>query len=445
MSVLPKTVIVGLGKTGYSCVEYLSKRGESIAVVDHQVSPNLLGLLLTEYPEVPFRPIDQAGDWLASADRMVVSPGVDVRPLYASIDHADKKEWIGDIALFCREVKAPIIAITGSNGKTTVATMMGQVIEAAGLSVEVCGNIGEPVLNTLLRPAPDYYVLELSSFQLEYVDSLAADVAVILNVEPDHLDRYASFEDYLAAKQRIYRDCRCAIVNADQPNVWQSVRLLGDIVSFSIAADIEATYGLVQKGQEQWIKGPDEACVNVSDMPLKGVHHWKNATVILAVADALGLPRQAVTSVLKTFTGLSHRCELVAVHEGVTWVNDSKATNVAATVAAIQSLAAVCDQRLVMIMGGEGKDADFSSLKSVFEEFVTHVILIGKDADAIASVIPVGCSQQRAETLSDAVNMASMFVSSGDVVALSPACASFDMFNSYEDRGKAFSRYVSEL
>jgi len=439
------TVIVGLGKTGFSCVEYFSRRDEACRVVDSRVSPPLLKALRNRFPEVDFQTLDHASVILEQADRIVLSPGVNSHSLRQSINPIKQQEWLGDITLFCREARAPIIAITGSNGKTTVATLMGEVIRASGLSVEVCGNIGEPVLNALLRPVPDYYVLELSSFQLELVDSLAAEVAVVLNVDPDHMDRYESFEDYLRAKQKIYHACEYAVINYDQIHCRQLAPLSAKTLSFSGFPGFPVDYGVENQQGNIYLTGHGQVILSTCEMFLKGVHHWKNALVVLALADVLGLPRAAVVSVLKTFRGLPHRCELISERRGVTWYNDSKATNIAATQAAIISLSASVSGSLILIMGGDAKDADFSPLVPIMKEHVSHVITLGKDAELIELAMSDQVTLSRVQSLSEAVLKALSFVEPGDVVALSPACASLDMFESYQHRGDLFRQCVSEL
>jgi UDP-N-acetylmuramoylalanine--D-glutamate ligase len=372
-------------------------------------------------------------------------------------------EIVGDIELFARAADAPVVGITGTNGKSTVTTLVGRMAARAGLRVRVGGNLGEPALDLLgesvgtgaapLISAPgtahvaqpssatQLYVLELSSFQLDATTSLDLKAATVLNVSPDHLDRYASVQAYADSKARIFARCETAVINLDDPLVVAMPRPGQKTVSFSLRASIGADYAVATRDGEWWLTRRDEALLPVSAMKIKGLHNAANALASLALGDALGLAMPAMLEELSTFTGLPHRSQWVADVDGVTYINDSKGTNVGATIAAVSGM----QGPLVMIAGGDGKNQDFAVLADAFRGKVRHTVLIGRDAAAVAAALKGVCTLEMCTSLEDAVRAAAKAAQPGDTVLLSPACASLDMFRDYTHRGAVFTQAVKEL
>ena len=438
------TVVVGLGKTGWSCVEFFVARGVRCAVMDTRSEPPNRQALLDQYPDVPLSDLSKAV--LLSAHEVVVSPGVSLPSAWVVELMAAGVSVVSDIDVFLREVSVPVIAVTGSNGKTTVTTLIGDVLREAGYTVAVCGNIGEPVLTTLSGPAPDYYVIELSSFQLASTSTLSGHTAVFLNLTADHLDRHESMASYCAAKQRIFDGACRAVVNRDQPETWSGVTLPMSCVSVGEASPQGGdAYGIRVWNGERYLARGDERVLATRAMRCRGGHHDTNALVVLAVSDGLGVDRSVVLPVLSSFAGLSHRCEWLRCVKGVDWFNDSKATNVGATVAAVALLKGDVSGRLVLIAGGVGKEADFSLLAAAMVQRVSTVWLFGRDAPLIREALGDGVDCQCVQTLAQAVASAAATTQAGDAVLLSPACASFDQFKNFEQRGDCFAAMVSQL
>lgn len=436
------TLVVGLGITGLSVARYLISHGENIVVTDSRENPPGLEVLRTTSPqtEIVLGEFDEA--LFMGADKIIVSPGVSTQE--GVLLHAIQQgvEVIGDIELFAQQVNAPVLAITGSNGKSTVTTLLGEMAEASAVNVRVGGNLGTPALD-LLDDAAELYVLELSSFQLESLYSLKPLAAVVLNVSPDHLDRYDSFESYAKAKQNIYHNCQHVVVNRDDPQVDAMQAGHRQVAGFTLYEPADGDYGLRCIDDEVWLCKGNEKIIKQSDVKLHGQHNIANVLAALAVADAAGFSRGAVLKTIREFAGLAHRTQFVVEKNHVSWVNDSKGTNVGATMAAIAGIEV--KNRLILIAGGLAKDADFSSLRSVVEDKVRSVVLIGKDApkieQALQDVVPVWF----AKDMFEAVGVAAELAHPGDTVLLSPACASFDMFNGYQQRGDVFVQAVEAL
>jgi UDP-N-acetylmuramoylalanine--D-glutamate ligase len=346
---------------------------------------------------------------------------------------------VGDIELFAREVQAPVAAITGTNGKSTVTSLLAHLADAAGRYAIAGGNLGEPALELLGRPVPELYVLELSSFQLETTYTLHTAVATVLNVTPDHLDRYGSLEDYAAAKARIFDQSDVAVVNADDERVRAMPRAAQRVITFSLL-DPAADYFLA-RDPEPVLTARGEALLPMSAIKLQGEHNAANSLAALAMCEALELPRAPVLEALATFGGLAHRAQWVADVAGVRYVNDSKGTNVGATIAAISGMAGP----LVLIAGGDGKNQDFDELRPVCLGKVRHAVLIGRDAPRLEAALEGVCSTERAAGMSSAVSAARAAARPGDTVLLSPACASLDMFRDYAHRGDEFAAAVRSL
>ena len=401
--------------------------------------------LRRNYPETPVFLGDFHREQLLAADELVISPGVSLaQPDVAAAISAGVKV-VGDIELFCRAVSnGQIVAITGSNGKSTVTSLLGEMAQRAGLNVAVGGNIGTPALE-LLKTRADLFILELSSFQLETTKSLSAVAATLLNISPDHMDRYNSLADYQAAKQKIYNNCRVAVYNLDDPKSAPVSSGDATTVGFTTSEPKQEQFGLRVYDDEIWLSKGAEKLLSTRQMKLCGYHHYANALAALALGSAAGILMSAMLDTLKTFSGLAHRCQWVAEIQGVRWFNDSKATNTGATIAAIKGLGEALAGHIILIAGGEGKGADFSVLKPVVKAFVGHLIVLGESAQAMAEMLRDDAQISQVDTMEQAVQKAFAASKRGDVVLLAPACASFDMFDNFEDRGDCFMRYVREL
>src|SRR5690554_4124728 len=397
-----RTLVVGLGKTGLSCVRYLSGTGRDIAVADSRSNPPGLDELKAGWPDVPVYLGDFDEELFARFNELVVSPGISVaEPAIAGA--AQKGAVIrGDIDLFAEAADAPIIAITGSNGKTTVTTLVGEMVKAAGRKVQVGGNIGTPALD-LLGQGADLYVLELSSFQLETTSELNALAATVLNVSDDHMDRYPDKMAYFQAKQRIFNGCRNAIVNLDDALSTPMARDTLRFLCFGFNRVNPETFSTREDDQGIWITFGFENLLNANELRLVGWHNLSNVMAALALGHAAGLPMNAMLAAAREFNGLPHRCEFVRKRAGVEYINDSKGTNVGATVAAIKSLVPEGNGKLVLIAGGDGKGAAFSELAEPVRCCCRAVVLIGRDADRIAGALDVDLPIYRAESLADAV------------------------------------------
>ncbi|MXP59980.1 MULTISPECIES: UDP-N-acetylmuramoyl-L-alanine--D-glutamate ligase [Pantoea] len=430
-----KVVIIGLGITGLSCVDFFLAQGVTPRVMDTRVSPPGLDKL----PEAVERYVGGINsDWLLASDLIVASPGIALAHPALSEAADAGIEIVGDIELFCREAQAPIVAITGSNGKSTVTTLVGEMARAAGWQVGVGGNIGLPAL-TLLKSPAQLYVLELSSFQLETTYSLQAAAATILNVTEDHMDRYPlGMQQYRAAKLRIYENARVCVVNADDGMTMPVRGVDARCVSFGINL---GDYHLTQQQGNTWLRAQGERVLNTDEMTLVGQHNYTNALAALALADAVNIPRASSLKALTTFTGLAHRFQLVHEANGVRWINDSKATNVGSTEAALNGLQV--KGTLWLLMGGDGKSADFSALTRFLQGDNVRIYCFGRDGDALAALRPEIAT--RTETMQQAMEQIAPQAKAGDMVLLSPACASLDQFRNFEQRGDIFAQLAKEL
>lgn len=430
-----KVVIIGLGLTGLSCVDFFMTRGVTPRVMDTRVSPPGLDKL----PASVERHLgDLREDWLLVADMIVASPGVALATPALRTAADAGVEIVGDVELFCREAQAPIVAITGSNGKSTVTALVGEMAKAAGWAVAVGGNIGLPVLD-LLRQECELYVLELSSFQLETTSSLHAAAATILNVTEDHMDRYPlGLQQYRAAKLRIYENADVCVVNADDA-LTMPVRG-ADERCISFGVDV-GNYHLNRQLGEIWLRVNGEKVLNTREMKLTGRHNYTNALAALALADAVNIPRASSLKALTTYAGLAHRFQLVLDNKGVRWINDSKATNVGSTEAALNGLQV--DGTLHLLLGGDGKSADFSPLARYLQGDRVRLYCFGRDGEQLAQLRPDVAIQT--DTLEQAMRAIADSAQPGDMVLLSPACASLDQFRNFEVRGNEFARLAQEL
>ena len=431
--------MVGLGLSGLSSARWLARRGFAVTVVDSRVQPPGLGALQAELPGVSVHTGSFDAALFRDPGLLVVSPGVSLQEPVIAAARARGIEAVGDVELFARECRAPVVAITGSNGKSTVTSLVGAMCKEAGMDTAVGGNIGVPVLELLRSPAPEVYVLELSSFQLETTASLNARAATVLNITADHMDRYATLDDYSAAKARIFHGDGVLVLNADDPAVLAMGLPGRSQVRFGENPPAsDSDYGLVTHGGETWLARGQRLLMPASSVPLPGRHNILNVLAAMALAETLHVPLDAMKRAVAKFKGLAHRTELVLERNGVRWINDSKGTNVGATVAALSGM----DAPVILIAGGEGKGADFEALRAPVAQYARAVVLIGRDAapieKALGGVVPV----VHAQDMQAAVHAARRLAQPGDVVLLSPACASFDMFRNYEHRGQVFVECV---
>jgi len=436
-----KTLIVGLGKTGLSCARFLAARGMEIAVTDSRERPPNLQALRNEVPNAAVFVGGFSETALQHADQLVVSPGVSTNTPFVKQARSMGMPVLGDIELFARNVQSPVVAITGSNGKSTVTTLVGAMAEQAGRDVRVGGNLGTPALDLIAADEPDLYVLELSSFQLEITESLHCTAATVLNVSPDHMDRYATVGDYADAKARIFRHCQVAVVNRDDALVRNMATAAAKQVSFGLNAPAAGDYGVVSKGATRWLMRGDVPLLAETEMRLRGDHNLLNALAALALGAAAGLPMDSMLNTLRQFRGLPHRMEFVMHLNGADWFDDSKATNVGATVAAVSGLPGP----LVLIAGGDGKSQDFAPLATALQGKTRMAILLGKDAAAIEAAFGGKITVRPVNDMPGAVRAAAEVAQAGDTVLLSPACSSLDMFENFEHRGREFQQAARRL
>jgi UDP-N-acetylmuramoylalanine--D-glutamate ligase len=441
-----ENIIIGLGKTGLSCAHFLTQQGKPFAIMDSRSAPPFLDTCKKLFPEAPiylgnFDPLI-----LNAAKTLIVSPGIPLQEKSIAGAIQQGVEAIGDVELFARHVTAPIIAITGSNAKSTVTTLVGELFKSVGLKVAVGGNLGTPVLELLMQPSPDYFILELSSFQLETTFSLAPQIATILNISVDHMDRYKALSDYILAKQRIYHKSHWQIINRGDTQTYPSTVLNpAHILSFGLDTPLENAFGLGTQANETWLYFGKTPLLSTQEMQIQGQHNWLNALAALAICHAASIPIFDALPALKNFRGLAHRCEFIAEHNNIRWYNDSKGTNVGAAVAALEGLGPMMAGKLIWIAGGIGKDADFTPLKTPVKKYVRKAALIGRDAKRIGETLQQDTEIIYADSLKNAVEIAHSAAHPQDAVVLSPACASFDMFENFEHRGNVFKRLVDEI
>lgn len=442
-------LVVGLGASGQSMLQFLWQRDvppTRVTVADSRISPPAA--------ELPDGTVLHTGslpvELLAGVDVVLVSPGVDLRqPLFVDAQR-QQIPVIGDIELFAAYANAPIVAITGSNGKSTTVTLLHKMALACGLDARLGGNIGTPALQLLQADEPDVYILELSSFQLESTYNLQLAAAAVLNVSADHMDRYDSLSSYAAAKARIFEHAQVAVINAD--DAWVRSMPVAEVegaacIGFTHNPPNGNAYGLIREADDVWLAhhvyadNQNEKLMPASALKVAGLPNQLNALAAIALADAMGWSRQQFLPAVAEFSGLSHRMQWIAELNGVRYFNDSKGTNVGATLAAIEGL----DESVVLIAGGQAKGGDFAPLRTALAERGRAVVLIGEDAALIAEALDGSVAVSMAESMTDAVVMAQQLARPGDAVVLSPACASFDMFAGFADRGEQFVAAVQQL
>ncbi|MDO8954458.1 MAG: UDP-N-acetylmuramoyl-L-alanine--D-glutamate ligase [Gammaproteobacteria bacterium] len=437
-----KYLIIGLGKTGISCIEYLLPHYD-LVVFDTRSSVAELSSYQTRWPGVSFYAGTAPDNVLDNVKEVVVSPGVELTIPILEAARQLGLPIIGDVELFARVAKAPIIGITGTNAKSTVTTLVSDMINAAGKRARMGGNIGVPALDLLKEHVPDYYILELSSFQLETTHTLKSLVGSVLNISPDHLDRHMSMEAYQASKEILYRNCLNPVINRAMHYACQFAT---PPLSFGLDEPSEGQFGLRSYQDQPYLARGNELLMPIIEMSpgLSGQHNVENVLSALAIVSPLGLPMAPMLEVIKKFKGLPHRCRLVAEVDHVKWFNDSKGTNVGATLAAIEGLGPQCSGKIILLAGGVGKGQDFSPLAPAVQKYVSKTILFGEDAKKLAEGLPEA-DIEFALSFEEVLKKARLMAKPGDIVLLSPACASLDMFKNYEHRGEVYEQLVHKL
>lgn len=438
-------VVAGLGISGVSAVNFLHEQGYRVAVTDSRAVPPGHDKIPTEV-QTHFGQFDQ--ELLLQAEEIIISPGLD--PKLPEIQAAIAKgiPVISEIQILRRATDKPIVAITGSNAKSTVTTLIGLMAQQAGVKVAVGGNLGRPALD-LTHDDPDVYILELSSFQLETTSHLNAAVAVVLNVSEDHLDRHGDMFGYHTAKHRIFQGVKKVVYNRDDSLTRPLVPDVTPVQSFGLNAPDLNQYGILREDDGTiWLARGRERLLKSSEMYIQGTHNVANALACLALGEAIGLPLEKMLETLKTFKGLEHRCEFVKEVQHVRYYNDSKGTNIGATLAALDGLGAAIEVqggKVAIILGGQGKGQDFTALRNSLQKYAKVAVLIGEDRPVIEKAIEGTTTLLHAESLQEAVALCQQNTHAHDVVLLSPACASFDMFTGYPERGHRFVEYVNKL
>jgi UDP-N-acetylmuramoylalanine--D-glutamate ligase len=442
-----RVLIVGLGKTGLSCAKFLADRNVDFAVMDSRVQPPGIYEMKSDYPDVSLYMGSLDQNLINDFDVLIVSPGVALKENALRFAAMSGKPIIGDVEILAQCTDKPIVAITGSNGKSTVTTLVGEMAKHARKNAVVAGNIGVPVLNNINQDGKvDLYILELSSFQLETTQSLNTVASTILNISEDHMDRYPSLSEYAQTKRKILSGKGTVIVNLDDEYLMSLIKddiHSRNVIGFTLLEPTtDDQFGLKNLEGTIWLARGNKVLLPVNNLKIKGRHNIANVLAALALGTALDLPIQVMLETIQQFTGLPHRTQWILESAGVQWINDSKATNVGAAMAAINGLES---DNLIIILGGQGKDQDFTDLGEVVQRKAKLVILMGEDADLIAESISPGVKIQKVTSLREAVDVAHDNATSGDIVLLSPACASFDMFDGYEHRGDEFMRLAREV
>lgn len=438
--------VVGLGLTGVSTARFLAQQGLDFYVIDSRDNPPGLDQVKQYCPSDRIYTGSLEALLTLGVTELFVSPGIALAtPILQQLAQAGVK-MRGDVDLFRDYANGKIIAITGSNAKSTVTTLVNELLLALGKRSVAGGNLGLPALD-LISEEVDYYVLELSSFQLETTHALKADVACLLNVSEDHMDRYDDLYAYQRAKQRIYRGCEAAVCNKQDILTAPLLAQNTPVRAFTKGVPDLKEFGLLRDSDGIWLSKGVKRLFNAQDVKLKGEHNYANILASLAILDVLGLDIEddRVKGVLQEFGGLPHRCETLRERDGVVFINDSKGTNVGATLAALEGLGSPRNKTIHLIAGGVGKGADFSPLAPALAKFVSHLYVFGKDAQHIIDIVPEGTAYSHHDNLEQCMEALKGYVKQGDVVLFSPACASFDQYKSFEHRGDHFKELVAAL
>ncbi|MCP4476331.1 MAG: UDP-N-acetylmuramoyl-L-alanine--D-glutamate ligase [Gammaproteobacteria bacterium] len=438
-------VIVGMGKTGLSYARYCLEQGTSFTVTDSRPQPPQLAALQAEAKNIECAVGNLSKEMILNAECLLISPGISLaEPLIAQAI-AQGVEVMNDVSLFAQSVTEPLVAITGSNGKSTVTTLVGEMARAAGRAVQVAGNIGLPVLDVLVQKRSlNLYVIEVSSFQLEKLSSFRSDVAALLNVSEDHMDYHSNMEEYRAIKKRIYQGCRIAVVNRHDSRLHPDYQV-EQIISFGLDRPAAGQWGIMAQRNGEYLAYGHRGIMPIDQIGWSGAHRRINCLAALAIGQALGLEQEAMLSAIKSFAGLPHRCQWLCDLDGIHWYNDSKGTNVGATIAAIESLNRRHEGKIILIAGGMSKGADFTPLRPLIKQHVRKLLIIGEAATQLQRILHDVVDIERVMTLDAAVEKADLAALRGDVILLSPACASFDMYDNYQRRGEHFTELVRAM
>ncbi|MGC6481749.1 MAG: UDP-N-acetylmuramoyl-L-alanine--D-glutamate ligase [Porticoccaceae bacterium] len=439
-----KTAILGMGATGVSVASYLAAKDISFDFVDSRNKPPNLDLVKTKYPKAEINLGSFDEEFLCRYDRLIVSPGIALSEPALIKAKQQGVELLGDLELFLEQAQAPVIIISGSNGKSTVTALVGKMAEDSGLTIGVGGNLGTPMLD-LLDNRHKLYVIEVSSFQLELLNDSRGAISGLLNISPDHLDRYKNLQQYHTAKHRIFRGASKVIINREDALTRPLISTQIPMISFGLNQPDLGCFGILEGIQDGYLSYGIERLMRIEQVALKGTHNLANVLAALALGQAADLPMQSMLDTLKTFKGLPHRCQAIAEIDSVSFINDSKATNIGATVAAIRGFGNKAHKNIVLIAGGQAKGQEFSVLASEISDFVKLTILIGEDSHKIGSELGDSCEVKYSDSLDAAVIEAKQSSVPGDTVLLSPACASFDMFDGFEHRGNSFETAVDGL
>jgi len=434
------SLVVGLGASGLAAARFLHRLGEPVCVIDSREQPPELAALTRDCPDIPVVTATLEPTWLERASRVVLSPGLSTGIPLVTEARERGMEIIGELELFARSVNAPVLAITGSNGKSTVATLVSHLLQAQGMLAPAGGNLGPAALE-LLRDDADVYVLEVSSFQMETTQSLAPLAAAVLNISPDHIDRHGSLERYAELKMSLLQMADSAVINWDDPLVRELAPRATSTIPFSVAEGLPVGWSVVEQAGRRWLARNGEALMPSDELLLPGEIGEANALAALALASCMGGALDSALGALRNFRGLAHRRQFVGSHAGVTYVDDSKGTNVGATVAALTS----ATTPVVLIAGGQAKGADFAPLLKAARGRVRAAVLLGEAASELEALFAGTLPTERVAGMQQAVTQAARLAQAGDCVLLSPACASQDVFRDYRHRGDVFAAAVAEL
>jgi len=433
-----KILVVGLGETGFSVAKFLHQHAFSFAVIDSRNKPPFNDALLQDFPDTPVFTGRFDKTAFDVATHLIVSPGISLQEELIQKALLSGTKLISDIDLFACSTNKPIIAITGSNGKSTVTTMLGAMGNAANKKTAIGGNLGKPALD-LLKEDVELYVIELSSFQLERISALNASVATVLNISADHMDRYDNLVSYAEEKQNVFSGNGIMVLNEDDAIVMAMKRK--DRESFTFSVTNKTGFHLETQQGEEWLMNADQPLMRKTDLSVEGLHNVANALAALAIGTAAGLNTLAMCNALSSFKGLDHRMQKIANIKGITWINDSKATNIGACIAALKGY----QKKVILIAGGDAKGADIQELIPFIKEKTKCVVLLGKDAEKIDKAINGSVPSFRAKTIQEAVQISATLAKKGESVLLSPACASIDQYKNYQERGDKFIAAVMEL
>lgn len=442
------TIILGMGQTGYSVARHLSKKGEAFSVADSRQAPPLMEKFRANFSDIKIRLGNFSAQELIGADRLIVSPGLNLKQEAIAAACAAGVEITGDIDIFSKDADAPIVAVTGSNGKSTVVSMLAKILQADNKEFGLGGNLdGEqcrPALDLLGDESVEFYILELSSFQLETTQSLNAYIAMILNLADDHMDRYRDLDSYRSAKRKIFNGCLNVVVDRNDNESRYAENLGVPVFYFDSMKYCKSDVGLCRDENDHWIKLGDKNVIRVKDLQINGKHNLNNALAAATLGVALGCKSSSIANGLREFEGLDHRCQFIRCVRGVDFYNDSKSTNVGSLLAGLRGFVQR-KKKLILIAGGDGKRADFRQLTSSVSETCDEVILIGSAAEEISFCLDEKTKRTRAGDLEEAVLLASKAAEPSGVVLFSPGCASFDMFSDFRHRGETYKKYVDQL